>query len=193
GIQTDRPGSDRAQAVSRGRQDAGTLMRVPLPAPRSRSVTEASAMGDVLMRTLGCRGRRFGVPLAIGVLALGLGCTSSKPARVVEAAPVDSTRPGSTASAEVPTSGSASEVRSMEVREGAPETYLELGASAPLVWTSFRNADGQVVLELPNSKPGPDLADLAPSSGLVSSVRIERDSQGTRPLMRLVLQTRQEV
>ena len=150
-------------------------------------------MGDVLMRTLGCRGRRFGVPLAIGVLALGLGCTSSKPARVVEAAPVDSTRPGSTASAEVPTSGSASEVRSMEVREGAPETYLELGASAPLVWTSFRNADGQVVLELPNSKPGPDLADLAPSSGLVSSVRIERDSQGTRPLMRLVLQTRQEV
>ncbi len=81
----------------------------------------------------------------------------------------------------------------MEVREGAPETFLELGASAPLVWTSFRNADGQVVLELPNSKPGPDLADLAPSSGLVSSVRIERDSQGTRPLMRLVLQTRQEV
>lgn len=148
-------------------------------------------MGDVLMRTLGCRGRRFGVPLAIGVLALGLGCTSSKPARVVEAAPADSTR--STAPADVPTSGSASEVRSMEVREGAPESYLELGASAPLVWTSFRNADGQVVLELPNSKPGPDLADLAPSSGLVSSVRIERDSQGTRPLMRLVLQTRQEV
>ncbi len=81
----------------------------------------------------------------------------------------------------------------MELREGAPETYLDLGASAPLVWTSFRNADGQVVLELPNSKPGPELADLAPSSGLVSSVRIERDSQGTRPLMRLVLQTRQEV
>lgn len=150
-------------------------------------------MGDVLMRTLGCRGRRFGVPLAIGVLALGLGCTSSKPARVVEAASADSPRSGSTAPAEVPTSGSASEVRSMEVREGAPETFLELGASAPLVWTSFRNADGQVVLELPNSKPGPDLADLAPSSGLVSSVRIERDSQGTRPLMRLVLQTRQEV
>ncbi len=150
-------------------------------------------MGDVLMRTLGCRGRRFGVPLAIGVLALGLGCTTSKPARVVEAAPANSTRAASAAPAEVPTSGSASEVRSMEVREGAPETYLELGASAPLVWTSFRNADGQVVLELPNSKPGPDLADLAPSSGLVSSVRIERDSQGTRPLMRLILQTRQEV
>lgn len=150
-------------------------------------------MGDVLMRTLGCRGRRFGVPLAIGVLALGLGCTSSKPARVVEAAPADSTRSEAGRTAEVPTSGSASEVRSMEVREGAPETFLELGASAPLVWTSFRNADGQVVLELPNSKPGPDLADLAPSSGLVSSVRIERDSQGTRPLMRLVLQTRQEV
>lgn len=150
-------------------------------------------MGDVSMRTLGCRGRRFGVPLAIGVLALGLGCTSSKPARVVEAAPADSTRSDAGRTAEVPTSASASEVRSMEVREGAPETFLELGASAPLVWTSFRNADGQVVLELPNSKPGPDLADLAPSSGLVSSVRIERDSQGTRPLMRLVLQTRQEV
>jgi type IV pilus assembly protein PilQ len=112
---------------------------------------------------------------------------------VVEAAPTDSTRSGSPAAVEVPTSGTASEVRSMEVREGAPETYLELGASAPLVWTSFRNADGQVVLELPNSKPGPDLADLAPSSGLISSVRIERDSQGTRPLMRLILQTRQEV
>ncbi len=150
-------------------------------------------MGDVLMRTLGCRGRRFGVPLAIGVLALGVGCTSSKPARVVEAAPADTARADSRPTAEVPTSASASEVRTMDVREGAPETYLELEASAPLVWTSFRNADGQVVLELPNSKPGPDLADLSPSAGLVSSVRIERDSQGTRPLMRLILQTRQEV
>ncbi len=148
-------------------------------------------MGDVLMRTLGCAVRRVCTPLAIGVLALGLGCTSSKPARVVEAAPAE--RSGAPAVVDVPTSGSASEVRSMELREGVPETYLDLGASAPLVWTSFRNADGQVVLELPNSKPGPDLADLAPSSGLVSSVRIERDSQGTRPLMRLVLQTRQEV
>ncbi|HXU43910.1 MAG TPA: type IV pilus secretin PilQ [Thermoanaerobaculia bacterium] len=145
------------------------------------------------MRTLGSVPRRFKTPIAIGALALCFGCTSSKPARVVEATPASQGRAAAPAAADVPSAASASEIRSMELREGAPGAYLELQASAPLVWTSFRNADGQVVVELPNSRPGADLADLAPGSGLVSSVRIERDSQGSRPLTRFVLQTRQEV
>jgi type IV pilus assembly protein PilQ len=81
----------------------------------------------------------------------------------------------------------------MDLREGAPEVFVDLEASAPLVWTSFRNADGKVVVELPNTEPTSGLADLAPSEGLVSALQVERNDEGSRPLTRLVITTRQEV
>ncbi|HEV2845029.1 MAG TPA: type IV pilus secretin PilQ, partial [Thermoanaerobaculia bacterium] len=84
------------------------------------------------------------------------------------------------------------EIRAMDLREGAPEVIVDLEASAPMVWTSFRNAEGRVVVELPNAVPGTGLADLAPEEGLISSLTVQRSEEGSRPLTRLVIATRVE-
>ena len=81
----------------------------------------------------------------------------------------------------------------MDLREGAPDVFVDLDASAPLVWTSFRNVEGRVVIELPNSVPGPKVVDLSPEEGLISSLAVQKSQDGSRPLTRLVIATRQEV
>lgn len=147
-------------------------------------------MGDVVMRRRSALWRRWVASAAVSIVAVGVGCTASKPARVVEAAPV----PARQAAAEPKAAASAApvEIRSLDLSEGAPEAFVDLGASAPLVWTSFRNAEGQVVVELPNAVPSPRLTDLAPAEGLISSLAIQKSEEGSRPLTRLVIATRQE-
>ena len=61
--------------------------------------------------------------------------------------------------------------------------------SGPLVWTSYRDPDGNLVIELPNSLPAPGLADLDLSQGLIESARVEVQDGGDRPLTRLVIKT----
>ncbi|HVR98905.1 MAG TPA: type IV pilus secretin PilQ [Thermoanaerobaculia bacterium] len=141
---------------------------------------------DVVNRTQSVG--RYGSFAAAAALAFALviGCSSSKPARVVEAAPVASTASTETGAA------APVEIRSLDLREGAPEVFVDLEASAPVVWTSFRNADGRVIVELPNSVPAPSLTDLTPEEGLIASLKVEKDG-GSRPLTRLVIATRQEV
>jgi type IV pilus assembly protein PilQ len=146
-------------------------------------------MGDVVIRRQSDAWQRLIASVALLAVAAGAGCTSSKPARVVEATPVAA----STAPAEAKTSAPApAEIRSLDLREGAPEVYIDLEASAPLVWTSFRNADGKVVVELPNAVPKAGLAGLAPEDGLVASLKVENGTEGSRPMTRLVIATRQE-
>src|SRR6185295_12266384 len=116
-------------------------------------------MGDVVMRRRSARWRQWIASAAVLTVAGVVGCTASKPARVVEAVPAASRQ----APAETKAASSApAEIRSLDLREGAPEALVDLEASAPLVWTSFRNAEGRVVVELPNAVPGPRLTDLAP-------------------------------
>src|SRR6185436_17628943 len=85
------------------------------------------------------------------------------------------------------------EIRTLDLREGAPEVFIDLEASAPLVWTSFRNADGKVIVELPNAQPRAGVSGMEPADGLVSSLAVESATEGSRPLTRLVISTRQEV
>ncbi len=143
-------------------------------------------MGDVVTRRQSDRWRRLFASATAIALAVGA-CTSSKPARVVEAAPAAEE---SSATAQA---ASVAEIRTLDLREGAPEVFVDLESSAPLVWTSFRNAEGRVIVELPNSAPREGLADLSPEDGLVSSLQVQRNDEGTRPLTRLVIATRQEV
>jgi type IV pilus assembly protein PilQ len=110
---------------------------------------------------------------------------------VVEATPAAASSSEAPAEAKT-TAPAAAEIRSLDLREGAPGVYIDLEASAPLVWTSFRNADGKVVIELPNAVPKSGLADLAPEDGLIASLKIENATEGSRPLTRLVVTTRQE-
>ncbi len=144
-------------------------------------------MGDVVRRRQSDRWQRLVAAAAVIAVAAGAGCTSSKPARVVEAAPAAQEAPATAKAAAV------AEIRTLDLREGAPEVLVDLESSAPLVWTSFRNAEGKVVVEFPNATPKEGLADLAPEDGLVSSLLVQRNDEGTRPLTRLVIATRQEV
>jgi type IV pilus assembly protein PilQ len=145
-------------------------------------------MGDVVRRRQNSRWQRVFASAALLALSVGIGCTSSKPARVVEATPVSQEAPATTTKA-----AAVAEIRTLDLREGAPEVLVDLESSAPLVWTSFRNAEGRVVVELPNATPREGLADLSPEDGLVSSLQVQRNEEGTRPLTRLVIATRQEV
>lgn len=146
-------------------------------------------MGDVVIERLDAWQRRIAA-VAILALAAGIGCTSSKPATVVEATPA-----AAEASGEEPArpATTAAEIRTLDLREGAPEVFIDLEASAPLVWTSFRNADGKVIVELPNAQPRAGVSGMEPADGLVSSLAVEGTTEGSRPLTRLVISTRQEV
>src|SRR5580693_490603 len=179
-------------------------------------------MADVVVRRRSTGRLRPGTPAVLALAALaalpaaaGLatlttltGCAaSSKPARVVEARPAaaetpaaagktagsSSTGNGASAANASNPSANATEIRSLDLREGAPEVYLELEASAPLVWTSFRNSEGKVVVELPNAVPAPKIRDLAPENGLIAAVKVERATEGSRPMTRLIISTRHEV
>lgn len=68
---------------------------------------------------------------------------------------------------------------------------LELKADRPLVWTSFRDAEGALVIELPNSVPQPEVGDVQRTSGLVTAVDVELLEDADRPLTRLTVRTRE--
>ncbi|HXO28598.1 MAG TPA: AMIN domain-containing protein, partial [Thermoanaerobaculia bacterium] len=141
------------------------------------------------------------VAAAVLFLAAAFGCRSSQPARVVDARPApEQATVATTTQAPPAADGKASvspaavtEIRALELREGAPDVYVDLEASAPLVWTSFRNPEGKVVVELPNAVPSPRVQDVNPDDGLVSSVKVQRESEGSRPMTRLTISTRHEV
>ena len=143
-------------------------------------------MGDVVMRNRSAGWQRWVASAAVLTVAAGVGSAVSAPTRVAEAAPAVSR-------ADARPAPSAAEIRSLDLHEGAPEVFVDLEASAPLVWTSFRNADGKVVVELPNSVPGAKVVDLNPEEGLVSSLAVQKSEEGSRPMTRLVIATRQEV
>ena len=146
-------------------------------------------MGDVVIRRQSDAWRRLIASVALLAVAAGAGCTSSKPARVVEATPAAA----SAAPAEAKTSAPApAEIRSLDLREGAPEVYIDLEASAPLVWTSFRNADGKVVVELPNAVPKAGSAGLSPGGWPGRLPQGRERHEGSRPMTRLVIATRHE-
>jgi type IV pilus assembly protein PilQ len=148
-------------------------------------------MGEVVIYRQSDAWQRLIASAAVLALMAGIGCTSSKPARVVEATPAAAA--GTPAGESATTASASAEIRTLDLREGAPEVFIDLEASAPLVWTSFRNSDGQVVVELPNAVPRAGLSGLNPEEGLVSSLAVENGMEGSRPMTRLVIGTRHEV
>ena len=134
------------------------------------------------------RNRRGGVLLttavAATVLALQIGCTSSGPDRARPAPRPD----GAVSSTQV---RQPAEIRSVELVAASGTESVELKADRPLVWTSFRDAEGDLVIELPNSKPADAVSSLAPTAGLIAAIDVELVDDATRPLTRLVVKTRQ--
>ncbi len=146
-------------------------------------------MGNVVSPECAAEWRRPMRLSAMLVVALALACASGKPVKVAEATP--SPEPATAPAASAATA--PIQVRALEIAEGAPEAFVNLEASGPLVWTSYRDPDGRVVLELPNAVATAAVADLAPAEGLVASIDVQQSEEGNRPLTRLLVATRQDV
>ena len=141
-------------------------------------------MGDAVMKTMTNRylGRGFAVALATAALAWG--CASARPEADASAPVADAA--AAPASAMRP---AVAEISRLDVIESAPGARVEIEAGTPLVWTTFRDADGNLVLELPNSRPVEGVGDQALETGLVAEVRVASDGSAERPLTRVVVTT----
>lgn len=138
-------------------------------------------MGDEGMKGNGSsRWRSAGLAVACGLLVLA-GCATAPGPQTVASAPV----------AVAPTPAVA-ELGTIAVREVAPGTRVELTASEPLVWTSYRDEAGRLVIELPNTRPAPGVGDWIAPEGLLARLQLELDESGDRPLTRLVVESRGE-
>ncbi|MEM7352579.1 MAG: AMIN domain-containing protein, partial [Acidobacteriota bacterium] len=129
--------------------------------------------------------------LAAAALAVQVGCSSSGQPRPQSGntETSEAARPeGAVSTAQV---RQPAEIRSLELAAKAGAEAVELTASRPLVWTSFRDAAGDLVIELPNSVPSSAVRSIDSDSGLITSVGIERIDDAARPLTRLVVKTRE--
>jgi type IV pilus secretin PilQ/predicted competence protein len=126
---------------------------------------------------------------ALSLLALGAmmsaGCSSAAPAPRADLQPAPSV--AATESPKAPV-----RLTSILLREGAPGVRLDVQADGPLVWTSYRDSDGGLVVELHDTTPAEGVMDLAPSEGLLASLVVQEDRSGDRPLTRLAIRGRDE-
>ena len=81
------------------------------------------------------------------------------------------------------------DVRLVQSGSGAD---LRIEGNSSLVWTQYRDAASNLVIELPNTQLGSDLGDLRPSEGLVEAIEMISEANGTRPLTRIIVRTRAE-
>ena len=121
--------------------------------------------------------------LVLAATSLWSGCAAASPESVaLSSEPV----PPAAAPASMPAT-----ISRLAVVEGAPGSRIELVATGAIVWTSYRDANGALVIELPNARPAADVRAANPPVGLVSSVAIAVDETSGRPMTRLTVQTRQ--
>jgi len=80
----------------------------------------------------------------------------------------------------------------MMLGELPTSTTLEVSADQALVWTSYRDDQGNLVIELPNSVPAGTVENVVSAAGLLASVDVSLDEGASRPLTRLTVKTRQE-
>ena len=122
--------------------------------------------------------------LALGtLLALLIGCASSGGggAQPPAGAPVSVTELSQPAV-----------ISALDLYEEDQVAMLSIAADRALVWTNYRDSHGNLVVELPNSRPEDGVRDLATEDGLVASVEIEWLDDAERPLTRLVVRTRED-
>lgn len=85
------------------------------------------------------------------------------------------------------------------VRETDESAKLEVAATEPLVWTSYRNAGGDFVLELVGARPADGVETPSVGGGLISVLEVEvapmlgnhRGRDDAKEMTRLVVQTRE--
>lgn len=144
-------------------------------------------MGEVVNRKrLALSSLRGFLWALLAVVAVGAaGCASAQSEREAQALAPSSAVP-------VAPTPTAVEVAAVDLVEGAPGTRIEVRATGELVWTSYRNAAGELVVELPNSRPAATLPASISGVGAVASLRIESENGSARPLTRLIVSPKGE-
>lgn len=143
-------------------------------------------MGDAVKSENRAIRVELGLAAALAAVALLTGCASAAP----EVASADS--PAVVAAAAPAPQPKAAELSRLDVIEGAPGTRIDIGSDSTLVWTTYRDADGNLVIELPNARPSAGFVGAAYPTGVVAEVRVAREGSEARPLTRLVVATREE-
>ncbi len=141
-------------------------------------------MGDLVKREPDVK-RRWSALTAATVIFLALACSSSGSRSVA----TTTMPPVRESSPTAPVAPPPIAIESIDLTEGAPGMRVDLAASGPLVWTSYRTDEGKLVVELPNSVPGAAVPSTVPGSGLVASIAIDSENNNSRPLTRLTVVT----
>ncbi len=151
------------------------------------------------MLTIANRQRKRAATVVAGTacglaLALLLAACASAPPPPAEtptpaAGPAAGT-PAAAAAAGAAAPASGMEILGIELREGAPGAVVEVTTRGALVWTTYRDGEEKLVIELPDSRPAPGVGGVEASAGLVAAVAREVEQSGERPLSRLVINTR---
>jgi len=129
-------------------------------------------MGEVVKRTRRGKQALAAVICASWMALVATGCSSAPAPKTTVA------QPTAAAASQTPSEPTA-EVTALDLREGAPGVLVDVSASGPLVWTSYRDADGALVVELPNTTVSPTLQGLNPDSGMVAAVAVVNPSSFT--------------
>ncbi len=147
-------------------------------------------MCNVPKKMIKTRGRPRGLAsLAVAVLVL-TACSASPPPGTPPSV-AETVRPAASSGPAAAKPDGLLEIQGVEVREETPGAQLEVATSGPLTWTSYRDGEDNLVVELPNSRPGAAVTDLDFAEGMVESARVQVE-EGERPLTRLVVRTRTE-
>ena len=97
--------------------------------------------------------------------------------------------PQLTAAAPAP---ATAQIQGLEVHEEALGTRVEVRTDGTPLWTTYRDADGNLVVELANSLPADSVTSLTSESGLLQAVEVEVEQSSDHPMTRLVIQTRSD-
>jgi type IV pilus assembly protein PilQ len=135
------------------------------------------------------RTRRPGIVAVAAAAAIVWGCASAQP-EAAAAAPAST--PAPSARAVVPAAESAvAEIERLDVFGASQAARIDIASDVALAWTTYRDAEGNLVVELPNARPGVGVVNRIFAEGLVASVRVASAGVPSRPLTRLVVATRQ--
>jgi hypothetical protein len=125
-----------------------------------------------------------------GAALVAWGCASAErgaaPAPTPSAPSLAEAGPAAAASAP-----RTAEIERLEVGTVPPGARIEIVSDSTLLWTTYRDGNGDLVVELPNARPGHGVVNRLYSEGLVAGVRVASAGVPSRPLTRFVISTRE--
>ena len=122
---------------------------------------------------------------------LAWGCASAGRTTQGPAAPSVAAAPAAAAAG--PASGpKVAEIESVGVFGMEPGARIDLASDSALTWTTYRDADGNLVIDLPNARPGQGVVDQLYAEGVVSELRVASAGVPSRPMTRIVIATREQ-